>query len=606
MPEQFLPRKLPRNRDYPGYQFYCVMRKQDSDAEACFCTAALCVIDWLKKRLRGTDVIPGQIARLPGRQQAGEIAPSDLESFTISSGFSAYAVSLPSHGIWALRLKEADSDTGDRKAVPGRFFATNIGLHILNGREVELGLRIDVTDPEDIPEVEFAFRPGLVRYLHEMPGLRLSQVGELPYRQAIPVENEAQLKKLRTLLDSSEGTMPLILATQGVRLPKESPAPPAGRSPFPPGLSFPPALFPALLPETYDPFDADDIAGHNFGYAITFRVSEKMHRPLAARLKKDYTPGDILFVEPKRYGGSIRIVGKDEEDPVGQVWRRAHVYSKNRKYSFGDVQFEFDARNVENRELIERIRASGEMETAEKLSALNRKIDELQQENEKRVQKINELKQQLLNEFTRGEDEEKRRTAQLSADFDRQKDELRGIKSRNRQLEQENREARAFRAAAEAFRCMPELPQDNEAVLHYFRQVFPDRLAFTVRGFRSGCRCDIRPEGLWYYLYRMATSLYEIHHAGRPDVEKEFLHATGIEVAMGERKLTNRGSEFRRLRDDTYEGRAICVAPHVKLDDRRSGGENRRIYYCYDRELDKIIIGWIGEHLDTAGTMHMS
>ena len=612
MSEYYLPRKLPRNREYPGYQFYCTLEKREGSAEDCFCFAVLCVVDWLKGRLRETDVIPKQITRLPSRQQSAEIRLTDLESFTINSGFSAYAVSLPGHGIWTLRLKEPDSDTDKRAAVPGRFFATNIGLHRLDDCRVELGIRIDVTDPDETPEIDFAFRPGLVRYLFQDPEIILRQTAELLYREAPSVEDDQEMKNLRSILDSSEGTLPVILVTQAIRLPKEKMTPIAERPMLPQDLlsspfsRFPEGFLAAPVPELYYPFDADDIASHNFGYAITCRVSEKMHSTLAKRLKKDYTPGDILFVEPKRFGGHIRITGKEEKDAVKQVWERAHSFSKDRKYSFGDVQFEFDARNVENRELINRIRASGEMETEEKLARLNQKIDELQEENEKRVRKISELRLQLLSEYKRGKEAEQHRTEELFEELEQKEDELRVVKARNQHLEQENREARAIRSAVETFRNMPELPRTNEDVIEYFRRVFGDRIAFTDRGVKTGCKSDIRPEALWYYLYQMAGPLFDIHHDGKPDVEKEFLHATGIETAMGEGSQTNKAGKFRKLREDVYEGKSIFVAPHVKLDAQRTGAENRRIYYCYDRELDRIIIGWIGLHLDTAGTMHMS
>ena len=331
-----------------------------------------------------------------------------------------------------------------------------------------------------------------------------------------------------------------------------------------------------------------------------------MHKQISARLKKDYTPGDILFVEPKRFGGHVRIIGKDEKDAAKQVWQRAHCYSKDRKYLFGDVQFECDAKNIENREMIEQIRVSGEMVTEEKLARLNQKIDELQEENEKRVQKINELRQQLLSEFSRGEEAEKLRTEQLFEEYDRHEEELRITKARNMQLEQENREARALRSAVETFRNMPELPRTNEDVINYFRNVFGDRIAFTERGMKTGCKCDIKAEGLWFYLYHMATSLYDIHHEGIPDVEKEFMHATGIEVAVREGSQSRKDSKIMNLRIDTYEGKELSMEPHVKLLPQKAGAEHQRIYYCYDCELERIIIGQIGDHLKTAGTIHMN
>lgn len=612
MPETYQPRKLPRNREYPGYQFYCTIEQKNGTAESSFCFAVLCVIDWLKERLRETDIIPREITRLPERQRSHEICPADLESFTISSGFSAYVVSLPGHGIWTLRLKESDSDTGQRKAVSGRYFATNVGIRILNDRQAELGIRIDVTDPEEAQEIDFAFRPKLLRYLCEATEFTLSQTAILPYEQALPIETEEEFKTLRSILDNSEGTMPLILVTQGIQLPKEEPASLFGSMPFSASLSTPPSglfrkPFPAKpIMEYYYPFNADDIAAHNFGYAITCRINEKLHDMLKNRLKKDYTPGDILFVEPKRFGGTVRMISKDDPDPVKQAWTRAHCYSKDRKYSFGSVQFEYEARNIENREKIRQIRASSDMEAEEKLARLNQTIDELQEENEKRVRKISELREQAQQEYDKGVDAERQRNEATIQENERLERELQAARARVQQLEQENRTARAQRTALEAIRSLAEMPQTTADVVHYFQQVYGDHIAFTERGIKTAARCDIKPEGLWYYLYHMATALYEFHHDNIPDIVSAFQHATGIEVAMSEGKQSHRDNKIMNQRDDTYEGKELSMEPHVKLLPQKAGAEDRRIYYCYDHELDKIIIGRVGEHLKTAGTFRMS
>ncbi len=608
MADYYPPRKLPRNREYPGYQFYCTLRKPDGSAEDCFCRAAMSVIDWLRQRLRETDVIPPMIAGLPAKDQASGLRPADLVSFTISSGFSARAVSLPAHGIWTLRLKEPDSGTDQREAVSGRFFTTNVGLHILGRDRVELGIRIDVTEPEGVPEVDFAFRPQFVRDLYAAPDLIPEQAAELPYQKAIPVENEAQLKRLRTVLDSTAATLPVILVTQALRLPAGVSArvEDIPLSALEPVSGSGPDLPRCPLLEPYYPVDADQIAAHNFGHAVTCRVSEEMRERLAYRLKKNYTPGDLLFVDPKRYGGHTRVFGCKEKDVAYLVWQRAHSYSKNRRYSFGDVRFEYEARSTENRETIDRIRASGETVTKEQIAGLNRKIDELQEENEEQVRKIDDLKEQLLSEFSRGQEAERQQTEWLLNDHELLEEELRRANAHAMTLEQENREARAIRSAVEAFRTMPELPRTNADVVAFFRRVFGDRIVFTEQGLGSASRCAVRPDGLWYYLYHMATTLFDLHHAGCPDTETEFFRATGIEAARGEGSQSRKDRSVMQQRIDTYEGKQISLEPHVKLAQKKAGADHQRIYYCYDREFDRIIIGWIGEHLKTAGTVHLS
>ena len=607
MTELFMPRKLPRTREYPGYQFYCELEKRNASSGACFCFAVLCVIDWLKQRLRETDVIPEEISRLPGHEQSRDVEPEAFRSFTLSSGFSAYVVSLPEHGVWTLRLKEPDSDTAQRKAVPGRFFTTNVGLHVLNDQRVELGIRIDVTDPDQTPEVDFAFRPRFVRDLYAQQDISVIHADTvLPYSKALTIENEEDLKLLKGLLDSSECAMPVIMVSQAIRFPEVN-ADTSLRN----RLFAPPPLFSSASPaspivEQYYPFDADDIASHSFGHAIVFRAAESCHPLLAKRLKKEYSPGDIVLVEPKRFGRAIRTIDQDDKDAVNQIWQYTHSFSKDRKYPFGTVMFEYDARNVESRELISRIRASGDLKAEEKLDQLNRTIDRLQSENEKKAQKIDELRDQLLSEYKRGEAAEKAQNEHLSREYEECRENLRKARANVSRLEQENRSARALRGAAEALRSMDRLPESNEDVVNYFKSVFKDRIAFTERGEKSACKSDIKTSGLWFYLYRMATSLYDIHHASIPDVEKEFYAQTGIEAAMSEGSQSRKDNKIMNLRMDTYDGKEVSMEPHVKLHAQKAGAEHRRIYYCYDHELDRIIIGWVGDHLKTAGTVHLS
>ena len=78
-----------------------------------------------------------------------------------------------------------------------------------------------------------------------------------------------------------------------------------------------------------------------------------------------------------------------------------------------------------------------------------------------------------------------------------------------------------------------------------------------------------------------------------------------IYKAMSEGKQSHKDNKIMNQRDDTYEGRELSMEPHVKLLPQKAGADDRRIYYCYDHELDKIIVGRVGMHLKTAGTSRM-
>ena len=53
-------------------------------------------------------------------------------------------------------------------------------------------------------------------------------------------------------------------------------------------------------------------------------------------------------------------------------------------------------------------------------------------------------------------------------------------------------------------------------------------------------------------------------------------------------------------RKDIYEGREISVEPHIKFPKSvlKTGTKYQRLYYAYDPLSRKIIIGYVGDHLE--------
>ena len=625
---EYQARRLPRNREYAGYQFYAALSYKDKTAEECFLFAVLTIVDWLKERLSLTESIPKELSALPDRSHFTEAGMDQLEPCRISSGFTADISAVPSEYLWALRLKEPDSDTEKRKAVPGRFFTTNIGI-ARAGDRVEFGVRIDVTDPEGAEEISFAFRPKFIRWLYSEEALEMTQVIPLTFG-AVPVENADDFRTLRTLLDDSQRQMPAVIMTQAVRKPEVKngfPGPNGGMPPFsaigtpsaPPfavpgaGTEDPLAAMKKMVEAAkaaaarqtssdpgFFPYDADGFASHSFGYAAVFAVTEEMHDALAKKIHKEYRPGDILIAEPKRFGGNVRVYSGADAEQKAQD--RAHEYSKHRNYNFGDVLFEFDLRQKQQKAQLEAIRASTKLAAEEKINRLNQMIEDLQGERDAQVAKISLLKEQNEEEFERGMEAERLSMQQFYDEHDLLEKQVHQLQANNERLERENEEMRALSGAVENLRSMAEMPQTNDDVVNYFQTVFEDRIAFTDRGLKSAHRCEIRPGALWYYLYFMATDLIDIYRSGNPDTEGAFMAATGIEMARGEGKQSHKDNSIMRTRMDTYRGKEICIEPHVKLNDNRAGAGYQRIYYCYDGEMDRIIIGWVGEHLKTYGT----
>ena len=61
-----------------------------------------------------------------------------------------------------------------------------------------------------------------------------------------------------------------------------------------------------------------------------------------------------------------------------------------------------------------------------------------------------------------------------------------------------------------------------------------------------------------------------------------------------------------RLREDEYEGKSISVEPHLKLKFAKGdAAQHQRVHFCYLPELRRIVIGYVGDHLDSAATRYV-
>ena len=110
---------------------------------------------------------------------------------------------------------------------------------------------------------------------------------------------------------------------------------------------------------------------------------------------------------------------------------------------------------------------------------------------------------------------------------------------------------------------------------------------------------------LWKALYHAATSLADIHRQGYQDVEDRFRRETGWEMALREGAQTHAVAAYMNQRRDTYDGREILVEPHVKFPRSalKTGAKYQRLYYAYDAQTRKIIVGCVGDHLENYSTL---
>lgn len=160
------------------------------------------------------------------------------------------------------------------------------------------------------------------------------------------------------------------------------------------------------------------------------------------------------------------------------------------------------------------------------------------------------------------------------------------------------------KASLDAVRQIDKFPDSPEKIGQYFELHFKDRIAFTEQGKESLADCSADPKILWDALYQMATRLYDLYESDEVSlIDQEFNRVSSFQMARGAGRMTRKDAELMRQYQDTYDGRTISIETHIKSSQSKpKSPQFLRIYYCYDRPTQKIVIGSCGRHLDNYST----
>ncbi len=152
---------------------------------------------------------------------------------------------------------------------------------------------------------------------------------------------------------------------------------------------------------------------------------------------------------------------------------------------------------------------------------------------------------------------------------------------------------------------IPSMPQTATDVAKYFQKVFRDSIDFTDRAMRSLNDCITKPEILWECFFAIANHLGKLYGENTPAIESAFKKACGWDMARGEGSQTRKDKKLKALRNDIYEGRPIYAEPHVRRGNDDNSNNCVRVYFCYDSITSRIIISYVGGHLDNFTTKNL-
>ena len=624
--------KLHPLKSYPTYQFYARACPVRSDIDVVFKACVLEALKWLRARLSDMEDMPSCLGG-PLPEEPDKITDDMLQSFSFSEGPQIDAVYIPQSGVWSIRITEPDMGANigtdrERAPVSGRSFITEIALRKQTDY-VEIGMRTICSEPIDTTAGCEVFRLALVKALVARTDMRLMHGGCVINAEPLSVANRAGADRALSILTDPDRSMPIVFIAETafeeeksvLSVPDSMAFPSAGMSLLSrrgvytdkmdltisaegidlskqisskserkdkkksPAVRKPAAPSGKRLPSA----DAAKAAWRLVGFAIVMTVSEDMFPYLKNKLHISPKHGEVLIVPHQQVTESIpyETYGDDPKILPDMLYRSITESHKRCSYTFGDVLFHSDARledlhnkrhkteSLEDqcdiyRQELETLRSkvkeqdqqqADREQSAEKDRELNKRISTLEDELKEKTEDY-----EALERYVSGRDEAYRRSAELVQFYKR------------------------YIELAEQF------PTVKEDICDWAEKNFGDTLIISSRARNElkkysapldiSCLCDgivFLDAHVRYRRTELEAEEYELYS------ERRHWETGGC------------GKEtLKRCRDDytvTVGGKTYTLDQHIKHGIRAE--DLIRIYFYWDEESRKIIIGSMPGHLPT-------
>lgn len=195
----------------------------------------------------------------------------------------------------------------------------------------------------------------------------------------------------------------------------------------------------------------------------------------------------------------------------------------------------------------------------------------------------------------------KREAEGYAVDVDRLEDEVRGLDWRCKDY-QRRLDGLGDSVGTDLSKLLPMLPTSLVEVAQAAGKFFP-RLVITEAALKSARdyeECKSLGEA-WEMLRHMNDALYRLKFEdGHKELERTFKNETGYELAMSEGRNTKRDNKLMSLRVLRLGDREFDITPHLKHLNNEP--KSVRIYFAFDEDGKKIVVGHIGRHIPNATT----
>ena len=594
-------RTLVKSRRYPTFQFCGTAASHRIPADKQMVVCALTTLEWMRRKFSRFDLPRALCA--PAAERYEEVSVEDLKSVRINEGYTVDIISLPRQRIWSLRLTEPDLsmelvDGQERStAVPGRIFQTEVAFRVING-VLHCGFRVIISEPETVTAPCKVFRPAIVQALAEHPLVGF-QCGYPISGQTLLLNKPERVKQLREYL--AGGNIPAVLLCD---LAAAAPAVPFAvqnmgtadlfrGQPIPGQLA---GLFPAA-PVTIrvsgekpaeEPYKTEELLQKRACYAHFFRCGRGVFESLERVFRVKPHSGDILLLEPARFGGGVKVFPL-EETPEKNLERVARYLRDHPRdlFDYGGLVFHAEADVLQIEEL-----RSGMTRHADVMEAQSREITALKSQVREMYQQANTSARNYADKVQKLQQDTEERVRQVR-------------ETAERQVRKAERERDGYRIRLEYLESLPQRPKTPGEVPAWVEKRFDGRMTFHQKAVRliSGTAPDeVNLPLLCDALEYLATEYRDVRTGKLSGDEANDLCAVKYGRTFA---VTPVGSETIRYATADYKikyrlgaaGKEVETVLDLHLKVGNSPGNLLRIYFLYDDVRNLVVVGSLPKHL---------
>lgn len=151
------------------------------------------------------------------------------------------------------------------------------------------------------------------------------------------------------------------------------------------------------------------------------------------------------------------------------------------------------------------------------------------------------------------------------------------------------------------YEILPQLPETLCDVVEAAKRCFPnlDFASEAIKSAKEYCDCKSLNEA-WEMLILLDRDVHRLKFVGTSSVDwvKYFADNSRFGLAMSEGRQTQKDNRLMRLRTIVHKGRNYDITPHLKFGNTEP--RMVRIHFAFDEQQKKVVIGYVGPHLENA------